>query len=456
MDPKYSNIFWHQGVKIFEEDVLNGEKGRIKVAHLENDVTKALINVLEHSKSKKVISAFLQLIEIKEPPSTFKFDFQITDKNKFRSHKNRVMLCIVSDYLQKKSSPTYSVKKSIPDACIYNDNTAILIEVKTQSPLIEEQIEKHIENYFGTKTKRRTLQWELISEKLKTISISNPVDKLLIKQFCDFLELIGIAEFNGFRKSDFRMLGDIGKVTSQDFIDFKRIFMKKVEKFTKNIDDEIKQILNTKKVKSHTTKGKLNSPSAFSAFYFFDENPDVHINKYPNLNFIYNEYGISFTITGEIKSSFMIILQKITKKPEEFFMIAQKLKDFDFFFFYKLQYAPMNNFIWNLVPGFPKQMGTFQAEGIISAIKNFQNDWTNFKKTILFQMDSRIIKTGAERFFEEKEINYAANKNPQPNFAIRIGKSYEASQIDKLGKKIVPFFKNEITKLNKLIDFLRP
>ncbi len=36
MDPKYSNIFWHQGVRIFEEEILKDKKGRVKVAHLEN------------------------------------------------------------------------------------------------------------------------------------------------------------------------------------------------------------------------------------------------------------------------------------------------------------------------------------------------------------------------------------------------------------------------------------
>ncbi len=41
MNPKYSNIFWHQGVKIFEETVLKSKQDQIKVAHLENDVTKA-------------------------------------------------------------------------------------------------------------------------------------------------------------------------------------------------------------------------------------------------------------------------------------------------------------------------------------------------------------------------------------------------------------------------------
>ena len=50
MDPKYSNIFWHQGVKVFEDGILNSQKGQIKVAHLENDVTKAMLNLFEHCR----------------------------------------------------------------------------------------------------------------------------------------------------------------------------------------------------------------------------------------------------------------------------------------------------------------------------------------------------------------------------------------------------------------------
>ncbi len=56
MDPKYSNIFWHQGVKVFKETVLKSKKGQVKVAHLENDVTKALINLFQHC-SPKVLKA---------------------------------------------------------------------------------------------------------------------------------------------------------------------------------------------------------------------------------------------------------------------------------------------------------------------------------------------------------------------------------------------------------------
>ena len=125
------------------------------------------------------------------------------------------------------------------------------------------------------------------------------------------------------------------------------------------------------------------------------------------------------------------------------------------FIYYKLQFAPMNNFLWNLVPGFPKKMGAFQADDIGSAINNFKKDWKNFKSTTIYEMKTNLLKHFSERSFDEKEITYAENRNPKPNFAIRIGRRYEAAEIDKLGKKVVPHFKKEISKLNKLIDFLR-
>jgi hypothetical protein len=95
MDSKYSNIFWHQGVKIFEEELLKTEKGRIRVSRLENDVTKALLNVFQHG-SKKLLGTFLQSIGVKQAPETFEFDFQVTDTEKYRRKMNG--LCVDNIY----------------------------------------------------------------------------------------------------------------------------------------------------------------------------------------------------------------------------------------------------------------------------------------------------------------------------------------------------------------------
>ena len=181
MDPKYSNIFWHQGVKIFEEKLLKTESGRLRIDHLENDITKALLNLFEHCSSV-VLKSFLNLINVKDAASSFEFDFQVTDTNKYRQHHRKIMLCIVSDYKQPKSDRSYSSNITIPDACVFNNKTVILIEAKTQSPLIEEQIDGHIKNYLGSDTKKVTITWEQVSEQLKKIRISlKPLDTFLIK-----------------------------------------------------------------------------------------------------------------------------------------------------------------------------------------------------------------------------------------------------------------------------------
>ena len=161
---KYSNIFWHEGVKIFKVNILDTENGRIRVDHLENDVTKALLNVFEHC-GDKVLSAFLRMINVKKAPSAFEYDFQVTESEKISQQTTKIMLSIVSNSFQTKSYPKYSVERSRPDACIYSADTAILIEAKTQSPLIEEQIDSHIKEYLGSSAIKRIITWEDISER---------------------------------------------------------------------------------------------------------------------------------------------------------------------------------------------------------------------------------------------------------------------------------------------------
>ena len=156
MKDKYSNIFWHQGVRLFEEEFLKTKGGLIRIQHLENDVTKALLNVFENC-DKKVLNDFLKHVGIDKPEGNFGFDFQVTDTEIYRQKNNRVMLSIIAQVTPKKSVPNYEVVKSIPDACIFNEDTAVLIEAKTQSPLIEEQIDSHIENYFGKETREKKL-----------------------------------------------------------------------------------------------------------------------------------------------------------------------------------------------------------------------------------------------------------------------------------------------------------
>jgi len=455
MDSKYSNIFWHQGIKIFEEGLLSTERGRLRIDHLENDVTKALLNLFQHCSSK-VFKAFLQLINIADSPETFEFDFQPTDSSKYRQKNNRIMLSIVSDSTQVKSHASYSVEQSRPDACFFNKYTSVLIEAKTQSPLIKEQVQNHIKHYLGTATKERTLTWESISEKFKSVSTALlPSDKFLVFQFCEFLELIGIAEFHGFSSSDFSMLGSIMTSTEEDYLDFKRMLHRKIEKFMSLLHAEVKQSISFKNNQWKVMQVSAKSPVVWSAIYFYDEVTNIHVNHYPNIDFMFTEHGMELAVNGEIQSSLKMILSRVREFPDKFYSIAQKLDGFVFSFFYKFQYCPRNNFIWNHIPGFPREMNAISAKEIIDKKRGVEKDWSDTKHTLVYQMKSGRARHSSGRVFKDTEIKFAKKQNRQPNYAIRIEKSYPVAEVAKLDKhKIIKFFKNEISLLGDCIKFI--
>ena len=117
------------------------------------------------------------MIGVRQNPDAFAFDFQVTDTEYLRQKPNRMMLSIVSSSTKKISNPSYQVVQSVPDACIHSHDTAILIEAKTQSPLVEEQIESHIRQYLGTATRNKVVTWEDIIEKLRMLSKASQRDR---------------------------------------------------------------------------------------------------------------------------------------------------------------------------------------------------------------------------------------------------------------------------------------
>lgn len=449
MNPKYSNIFWHQGVKIFEEDFLRSEKGKLRVRHLENDVTKALLNVFEHC-SKKPLGVFLQLLDVKQSPETFTFDFQTTNTETYRRKKNRIMLSLISAATRRESGSAYSVETSRPDACIFNEDTAILIEAKTQSPLIDEQVESHIKHYLGTAVKR-VLTWEDLSEKLKSIKSTDVCDKLLLSQFAEFLSLIGLAEFQGFSASDFEMLGAIGKLTKEDYLDFKRLFHRKAERFMELLHEQVQHELAFKNHDHQVGRVDPNYPVVWSAFYFNDDDK-THVNEYPNVNFIYNDQGMQLSFNAETRPAIDKIVSFIKREPERFNGLAKNLSGFHFSLYYKYQYLPQNHFIWSLVPGYPKAMPDFNAETALATLEKFGQSWQDHTKTLFFEMETGVRKHASGKPYSEKELACALRFNKNPNYVIRIEKRYPALEIEALKKRVGNFFATEILVLRKLAE----
>jgi len=249
------------------------------------------------------------------------------------------------------------------------------------------------------------------------------------------------------------MLNSLGKTTTEEFIDFKRILSRKIEKFMSLLKTCLEPGMTFKKFGIHSGKVSL-SRQAWSSFYFYDDDETKIIGEYPKINFDWTGHGMELSVNAEVKSTLNALLGRVRQRPSEFEKITAEIKGFNFLLFYKLQYLPQNNFLWNLVPGFPQKMEEFRAKDIFSAIDSFGKEWGKFKKTLLFKMASGMERHQSGRPFKEKELVYATSKNPNPNYAIRIEKRYSAKSIDQFGKKVAPFFEKEVRQLKKLLIFL--
>ena len=56
----------------------------------------------------------------------------------------------------------------------------------------------------------------------------------------------------------------------------------------------------------------------------------------------------------------------------------------------------------------------------MSAIDVFEEQWTDFKNTRLFQMKSGMIRHSSGRLYNEKQIEFSSNRNKKPIYAMRI------------------------------------
>ena len=96
-----------------------------------------------------------------------------------------------------------------------------------------------------------------------------------------------------------------------------------------------------------------------------------------------------------------------------------------------------------------------RGEDIVYEIENFENHWSKFRNTLLFEMKSGIEKHRSNRFFTENELAYATENNKKkPNYVIRINKQYSVTQIDELKKNVMTFFTQEIIKIINLVRLI--
>jgi len=274
----YHNIFNYYA-RLSRSEYENEDK---KEAVLEDNVTKALINVLElsdpesklrqrfvewlskkanHSLSPRITNYFLQTAE---PPNYA----EIT-----KSGRTKFILGIVPSGWEHDTKKGWPRKKTTrPDAWLVGKDWTVVIESKCREGLDEAQIEGHRKLLRCRKETAQEVNWKDIHELFDDLAKSDRVtskDKFLLDQFCKFLELNGLVGFRGFTHEDFKFLC-MEEAEKKDNLSLRNELKGKLWALAKDLwrSDSIKKMYPWY---SDPSTSLLYKPQEHASFFFVDQ-----------------------------------------------------------------------------------------------------------------------------------------------------------------------------------------
>ncbi len=284
---------------------------------LEDNITKSLINLFEHS-DKNLIKDFLKNIGIIISPDNVIFDIQVANS------------------------------ESRPDALIRANECDIYIESKYGAPFDGDQLQNHIKNTSGyilyiSKKKYKEeikqkycdnnvifLNWFeiadfIIKERDRNTYPKNTITNFLSKQFIDFMEELNMIPFNGWSNRDFESFLFTENENLRLAEDERKRVKEKLEQFLTESKEIIDQKYDFYKgCKLHI--GNLDKEHVWGAIKFSDESliNQIHISV------IMNAYNLSIGIQIEGKNPSTKAIKIIKNNKEKFLEILKKLIHFHY------------------------------------------------------------------------------------------------------------------------------
>lgn len=197
----------HQNIFFYYRGPRSGRETAAYDTQLENNTTKALINLLEHG-GPDILAAFLRLIDPKlatsEAVRRSKMRLQ-AEATMLSEVNHRWLITITADSTARDDlNPISTRVRSLPDALIYwLPHFGIIIESKVSASLSEGQLRMHTEGAGWRRHKRRDLTWADVYNAFGELARLNERDAFLVSQFRQYLELVTMAPFTGFSQYDF-------------------------------------------------------------------------------------------------------------------------------------------------------------------------------------------------------------------------------------------------------------
>jgi hypothetical protein len=184
------------------ENIFHSYRSGDKTIQSENNVTKAFINVFQHSH-EKLIRAFLRKeLQIEDEFIEGKYNFDLQRRKPFEIKFNKAIVIGIAEKKPYKSEIVEVDKTGVPDAIILSKNSklCVLIEVKLGSNLNLEQIKRH-ENLFiegQMPSSPHLITWDQVIDfmKMEQMELKGnefAVTRFLIEQFVSYCYLNGLG-----------------------------------------------------------------------------------------------------------------------------------------------------------------------------------------------------------------------------------------------------------------------
>jgi hypothetical protein len=174
-----------------------------RVRQIEDNSTKALINLLEHSERSLTGRFLKEMLEVDEPVRDASYFLQ---GGGAPDQTPCVLLGIAApSVVTDDEAPVVAAAEggSRIDASILVPGLRVIIEVKTVGSLDDSQLARHQEKWNATSIVRRrwvdVFQWA----QRELATSRDDVTGFLLRQFVEYLQITGLSAFAGFTEADF-------------------------------------------------------------------------------------------------------------------------------------------------------------------------------------------------------------------------------------------------------------
>jgi len=305
------------------------EDDNAKSRQLEDNTTKALINILENI-DHKITAKFLRHIGvIASEISNVNFCLQKNDigTSALQRKNELILLAIVQEKKKELKLTDIDKHHSRPDAWIYGDSFAILVESKVVGYLDYSQMRAHYRKLSLNSIEApvyNEITWNEVHLFFKN-EVNNhneksnigPTNIFLLKQFTEYLDMCNLTDFNGF-DSDF-----FDYFFAHDDEDSRLWVKKKIKSFSSHIYNKMSEI--DSEFYQDYDQGQLKLKDNYSWVAFGPKNKEYRNLAHQTIRF--NSQGLDIFINVELKKATDNFKAKIVKYPEELKQAIENLCD---------------------------------------------------------------------------------------------------------------------------------